>query len=38
MKYFSVVGGLGLAITSICVPFVVPALRKVCLPYVPGEL
>ena len=23
----SVVGGLGVAITSICVPFVVPALR-----------
>ena len=30
------VGGAGLAITSICVPFVLPALRKVCLPYVPA--
>ena len=32
----SVVGGVGLAITSICVPFVVPALRRVCLPFVPA--
>ena len=31
-----VVGGAGLAITTICVPFVVPALRAVCLPYVPA--
>ena len=30
------VGGTGLAITTICVPFVLPALRKVCLPYVPA--
>jgi len=30
------VGGAGLAITTICVPFVVPALRAVCLPYVPA--
>jgi len=32
----SVVGGLGLAITSVCVPFVLPALRRVCLPFVPA--
>eukprot|EP00092_Neocalanus_flemingeri_P023475 GFUD01025455.1.p1 GENE.GFUD01025455.1~~GFUD01025455.1.p1 ORF type:complete len:242 (+),score=87.36 GFUD01025455.1:59-784(+) len=32
----ALIGGTGLAITSICVPFVLPALRKVCLPYVPA--
>ena len=32
----SVVGGVGVAITSICVPFVLPALRRVCLPFVPA--
>ena len=31
-----VVGGAALGITSVCVPFVLPALRKVCLPYVPA--
>merc|ERR1719318_565190 len=31
-----IVGGAGIAITSICVPFVLPALRAVCLPYVPA--
>ena len=31
-----VVGGLGLAVTALCVPFVTPALRRVCLPYVPA--
>merc|ERR1719228_1808211 len=31
-----IVGGAGLAITTICVPFVLPALRAVCLPYVPA--
>ena len=30
----SIVGGAGLAITTICVPFVLPALRRVCLPFV----
>ena len=30
------IGGAGLAITTICVPFVLPALRAVCLPYVPA--
>ena len=31
-----IVGGAGIAITTICVPFVLPALRAVCLPYVPA--
>merc|ERR1712179_424771 len=31
-----IIGGAGLAITTICVPFVVPALRAVCLPFVPA--
>lgn len=30
------VGGLGLAVTGLCLPFVLPALRKVCLPFVPA--
>ena len=30
------VGGAALAITTICVPFVLPALRRVCLPFVPA--
>jgi len=29
-------GGVGLALTVICVPFVSPALRKFCLPYIPA--
>lgn len=29
-------GGLGLGLSIICIPFVSPALRKVCLPYVPA--
>merc|ERR550519_992003 len=32
----SLVGGAGLAITTVCVPFVLPALRRVCLPFVPA--
>merc|ERR1719411_387031 len=32
----SIVGGAGLAITTVCVPFVLPALRRVCLPFVPA--
>ena len=32
----SIVGGVGIAITTICVPFVLPALRRVCLPFVPA--
>merc|ERR1719376_525316 len=30
------IGGAGIAIPTICVPFVVPALRAVCLPFVPA--
>ena len=29
-------GGIGAALSVICVPFVSPALRRVCLPYVPA--
>ncbi|GAB0086402.1 fam173b [Sergentomyia squamirostris] len=29
-------GGLGLAITCVSIPFVSPAFRKICLPYVPA--
>ncbi|XP_034947107.1 ATP synthase subunit C lysine N-methyltransferase [Chelonus insularis] len=32
----SVTGGLGLTLSIICLPFVSPAFRKVCLPYVPA--
>ena len=31
-----VVGGLGLGVTAITVPFLLPALRRVCLPFVPA--
>lgn len=31
-----VTGGVALGISLICIPFTVPALRKVCLPYVPA--
>ena len=31
-----IVGGVGLAVTALAVPFVAPALRKVCIPYVPA--
>ncbi|XP_026754907.2 ATP synthase subunit C lysine N-methyltransferase [Galleria mellonella] len=31
-----VTGGLGIGVSVICIPFVSPALRKVCLPYVPA--
>ena len=29
-------GGTGIAISTICIPFVTPALRRICLPYVPA--
>lgn len=29
-------GGLALGVSIVCIPFVSPALRKVCLPYVPA--
>ncbi|KAH9641445.1 hypothetical protein HF086_006061 [Spodoptera exigua] len=31
-----VTGGLAVGVSVICVPFVAPALRKICLPYVPA--
>ena len=31
-----IIGGAGLAISTVCVPFVLPAFRKVCLPFVPA--
>ena len=31
-----VVGGAALAVTTVCVPFLLPALRRVCLPFVPA--
>lgn len=37
-KLFSkcVSGGSAVALSALCLPFVTPALRKVCLPYVPA--
>lgn len=32
----SVTGGLATVLSILCIPFVSPALRKVCLPYVPA--
>ncbi|XP_063995274.1 ATP synthase subunit C lysine N-methyltransferase [Diachasmimorpha longicaudata] len=32
----SVTGGIGVALSVICIPFVSPALRRICLPYVPA--
>ncbi|XP_068623513.1 ATP synthase subunit C lysine N-methyltransferase [Battus philenor] len=29
-------GGLAIGVSLVCIPFVSPALRKVCLPYVPA--
>lgn len=31
-----VAGAIGLGITAAAIPFVTPALRKVCIPYVPA--
>lgn len=33
----SVIGGSAVAITLISVPFVAPAFRRVCIPYVPAS-
>ena len=33
---FLLSGGTGIAISTICIPFVTPALRRICLPYVPA--
>ncbi|XP_057341509.1 ATP synthase subunit C lysine N-methyltransferase [Microplitis mediator] len=32
----SITGGIGVGLTVICVPFISPAIRKICLPYVPA--
>jgi len=32
----AITGGAALALSTICIPFVTPALRKYCLPYVPA--
>jgi hypothetical protein len=32
----STAGGSAIALSLICLPFVTPAFRKVCLPYVPA--
>ncbi|XP_074041749.1 ATP synthase subunit C lysine N-methyltransferase [Leptinotarsa decemlineata] len=31
-----ITGGIAFGVTVICIPFITPALRKVCLPYVPA--
>lgn len=31
-----ITGGVGIGLSILCLPFVTPALRKVCLPYVPA--
>lgn len=36
MKFKSIAGGIGIGLSVICVPFVAPAFRKYCLPYVPA--
>lgn len=33
---FFVLGGVAIGLSIICAPFVAPALRKYCLPYVPA--
>lgn len=32
----TVTGGTALAVSVVCLPFVLPAIRRVCLPYVPA--
>lgn len=34
--YFYTLGGIGIGFSIICYPFVAPAFRKYCLPYVPA--
>ena len=34
--FLAITGGLATVLSVICIPFVSPALRKVCLPYVPA--
>lgn len=31
-----ILGGIGVGLTVICIPFISPAIRKICLPYVPA--
>lgn len=33
---FHVAGGSAVALMAVCAPFVSPALRRICLPYVPA--
>lgn len=35
--YFQISGGAAVALSAICFPFVLPAFRRVCLPYVPAS-
>jgi hypothetical protein len=32
----TVTGGTAVALSVICLPFVLPAIRRICLPYVPA--
>ncbi|XP_071449619.1 ATP synthase subunit C lysine N-methyltransferase [Hetaerina americana] len=34
--FAGVTGGAAVALTAVCAPFILPALRRVCLPYVPA--
>lgn len=36
LSLIAVTGGLATAISVVCVPFVSPAFRRICLPYVPA--
>ncbi|KAL2714384.1 protein FAM173B [Vespula squamosa] len=36
ISLIAVTGGLAAAISIVCIPFVSPAFRKICLPYVPA--
>ncbi|KAI4484203.1 hypothetical protein M0804_007659 [Polistes exclamans] len=36
ISLIAITGGLATAISVVCIPFVSPAFRKICLPYVPA--
>ena len=36
LYFIGITGGIATAISIICIPFVSPAFRKICLPYVPA--
>ncbi|KAG7190033.1 hypothetical protein KM043_006183 [Ampulex compressa] len=36
LYFVAITGGLATAISLVCIPFVSPAFRKICLPYVPA--